>query len=105
MGSQPITQSGTGTTNQSTATLLRTQTVELKTTASNTAFILPASVGVNREVLVVQTDTTGGAAVVFPPVGGQINALAVNASYPIAAINKPAIFWQYKKGFWTVLQS
>lgn len=100
IGSQPITQAGAGTT-QGTATSLRTQSVELTTAGGQTAFIVPAIIGINREVLVVNTSATP--ALIFPPVGGTMNGV-LNASFSVAQ-NKPAVIWQYKRGFWTVFLS
>src|SRR4051812_41623063 len=73
--------SAAGTT-QGTATAITTDTVQVSGAAGQTGVILPASPGYAR----IFVDFTGGIATlsIYPPTGGKINALAVNAAASLA---------------------
>jgi len=94
MGSNALTQAGTGTA-QAGATLLRDQSIELTTSGGATAFILQ-DWGINVPQLVFCSSAT--TALVFCPVGHTLNG-TLNASLSVAQ-NKGAMFWEYKPKFW-----
>lgn len=73
---------GTGT-NQATALLLTAQTNIIASAPVGTGFILPGTVA--SGTIVAQNQDGSHAATMYPPLGGQINALGVNAAYSIPA--------------------
>jgi hypothetical protein len=77
----------TGTTQGTAAALVPTVNI-VTAAASQTGGILPNhNIGRTQEVV----NTSGTTAVIYPPVGGQINGLSVNTGVNVPA-NKSAIF-------------
>lgn len=99
VGDNPNKQSGVGTT-QTGATLILNNMVELSAASSQTAFILQH---VELNMPVFCTNPSATTAVVFCPSGATLNG-SLNGSLSIAQ-NKSAVFWEYKKGFWTSVLS
>lgn len=81
LGFTTTTAAGAGTA-QSGATAIKTNFVTATTAGGQTAFILPANAELQVPYRVVNTSAT--AALVFPPVGGAINAAGTDASVSIA---------------------
>lgn len=91
-GQDNITTAGT---TQGTATLLTGALNRLTTAASQTGAILPANAAQGGPITV--TCLTATTAVLFPPVGGSINGLAVNTGVNVAQ-NKSAIAYPQANG-------
>ena len=86
-------------TNQATALPLQAFVNIVSSAPTGTGFILPANAG--SGVFVVQIDDPTNNGTVYPPVGGQINSLGVNAPFIIGSMggrinfstNSPATQW------------
>lgn len=78
---QITTVAGVGTA-QAGAAAIRVDNVLATTAGGATAFVLPSTASIDNEIWV--TNSTATAALVFPPVGGAINAAATDASVSIA---------------------
>lgn len=78
----------TGST-QATALQLQADVNRFTTVAASTGAILPA---MNPGDQVVVFNGGASALLVYPPVGGTINALAANAGYSVATTARTAVF-------------
>lgn len=84
--SSSLTSAGT---NQATGLLLQSEYNEFGTVAASSAAVLPTSaqvpLGLSAGDVLVVVNFGANPLLVFPPVGGFINALAVNTSLSVAA--------------------
>jgi hypothetical protein len=82
----PLTSAGT---NQATGFLITNEYSEFGTVAASSAAVLPTNaqvpLGLSPGDVLVVVNLGANALLVFPPVGGFINALAVNVSLSVAA--------------------
>jgi hypothetical protein len=99
IGNSPSAKTGVGVA-QVGATPITTNFTVLTASGGNTAFILPAAPAGSGPY--VMANQSGTAAVIFPPVGGNINGLGVNASFPMAN-NVTAMFWKISPTLWAAL--
>lgn len=98
LGASPTTKTGVGTA-QATGTLLAVEEMaNLVTAGGATAFLLPSDAALGDTVRVFNTTAT--AALIFPPVGSNINNGSTDASVSLAA-NKVANFTRQSALVWS----
>ena len=90
-GNNETTFTSTGTT-QATAVPLTSSNATLFSSTANAAYILPNDAGI-----VTIFNNSIGSAVIFPAVGFNINAGAVNAGFTLPSL-KSALFFTYSTG-------
>lgn len=96
LGNDAVTLTTTGAAQNTAATITSTN-VELSTSGGATGAILPSGALIGTPYFVFTSTATTG--VVYPPVGHYLVG-ALNTGVNVAQ-NKGAIFWQYKKGYWS----
>lgn len=96
LGNLPSAKTGVGTAN-TTATPITTNFTVLTASGGATAFILPAiPVGGGPLVVINQSGTT---ALVFPPIGGNIQGGGTDTAFSVAT-NKCVMFFKFSALLW-----
>ena len=88
---------GTGT-NQATALLLPALTNVVSSAPSGTGFVLPTSL--LSGTIIVQDEDVLHAALVYPPVGAQINTLGINAPFSVTSGSRVSFTTQVSAVQW-----
>ena len=96
VGNSPSAKTGVGTA-QTGATPITTNFTVLTASGGATAFILPAiPVGGGPLIVINQSGTT---ALVFPPVGGNIQGGGTDTAFSVAT-NKCVMFFRFSSTLW-----
>lgn len=91
LGNMPAGLTG-ATTAQATGTPITSSMAELTTAGGATAFTFRSTTSISRLFFLFNPSST--TALIYPPVGGNINGAATDAAFSLAQ-NKAAIFWHY----------
>jgi hypothetical protein len=99
VGNLPSAKTGVGTA-QATATPITTNFTVLTATGGATAFVLPLiPVGGGPLVVINQSGTT---ALVFPPVGGNVQGGGTDTAFSVAT-NKCVLFFRFSSTLWAAV--